>query len=336
MNIFEDFYKKKITIEDFLSELSPISNVNQLREGLNKFNKKSPEEYLTQIFTYIMLGDKRFKKEFFKTIGIFKGNFKPVAEYKFNGSKKEIDVFAQDEKNILIIENKIGDRIEAVQPETYLSLCNTNFPVKTDKRKRYFVVLAKFSDLMPKSESDWDGDVCIKKHLNKKVQNICENSCKKAKYKSKFKGHYIYWYEIYDLLEKYFSNNKIKADLLEFLRNQNLNQEWCRDIGSPDWRKRFIEAYNNLENIEPFSKPSCGRSLGPLGNNKICFIGSRVQGARAAENEAAKNKEAGCFLKLEIKNKSNTEYIDLSNCCYSPIDEIIDEILKAYKKNSLQ
>ena len=50
MNIFEDFYKKKITIEDFLSELSPISNVNQLREGLNKFNKKSPEEYLTQIF----------------------------------------------------------------------------------------------------------------------------------------------------------------------------------------------------------------------------------------------------------------------------------------------
>ena len=41
MNIFEDFYNKKITIEDFLSELSPISNVNQLREGHNKFNKKS-------------------------------------------------------------------------------------------------------------------------------------------------------------------------------------------------------------------------------------------------------------------------------------------------------
>ena len=144
------------------------------------------------------------------------------------------------------------------------------------------------------------------------------------------------------MLERYFSNEKIKADLLEFLRNQNLDQIWCRDIGSPDWRKRFIDAYNNFaeaNKIEPFSARSCGRRLGPLGNNKICFVGSRVQGARSTEEAAEKNsnRELCCFLKLEIKNgKGKLDYIDLSDCCYGPIEGIIEKcekaVLDAYSK----
>ncbi len=337
MNIFEDFYNKKMTIEEFVSSLSSAMDVSELKKGFEKFNPNSPEEYLTQIFTHIMLQDDHFKEKFFKTIGIDsfeKELFTPRSEYKFNGSQKEIDVFAADSKNILIIENKIGDRIEDAQPDDYMFICNNegNNPVKKDKRKRYFVVLAKFSDLM--KNSDWDGNVCIKEHLNGKLQKICNDY--------EFKGHYIYWYEIYNLLELYFSNDEIKADLLEFLRNQNLHQEWCRDIGSPDWRRRFIEAYNSFateKEIEPFSNPSCGRKLGPLGNNKICFVGSRVQGARSAEAAAQKDKndELCCFLKLEIKNKSGKkEYIDLSDCCYGPIETIIENcseaILEAYGK----
>lgn len=329
MNIFEDFYNKKISKEEFLSALSPASHESELREGLEKFNKNSPEEYLTQIFAHILRSEDRFRKEFLKSIGIenFESHFDFTAEKKFDGSHREIDIFAKSDNAILIIENKIGDHIKVAQPEEYARLYDEKFP--KDEKKRHLIVLAKFSDLMP--ESDWDGEKCIKKHLTGKLQEKCEQY--------KFKCQYIYWYEVCSLLDKYFSSGKIKVALLEFLKNQNLDQEWYRDIGCPDWRKRLIEAYNDFADKNSIDKLSKRGKLGPVGNNKICFIGSRVQGARSAEAAAQKDKndELCCFLKLEIKNKSGKkEYIDLSDCCYDPIETIIENcseaILEAYGK----
>lgn len=332
MNIFEDLYSKKITIEEAMSYLKLAGEAKEeFKKGYEKFNKNSPEEFLTQIFTHIMLKDSCFQKEFLKTVGIknFESNFDFTAEKKFEGSQREIDIFAETHDTILIIENKIGDRIKSKQPDTYAELYNEKFP--EDKKQKHLIVLAKFSDLMP--ESDWNGEECINEHLKGKLQYICEPY--------NFESYYIYWYEVYDLLVEHFSNGKIKIDLLEFLRHQNLNQKWCRDIGSPDWRKRLIEAYNGFadkNSIEKLSEKSCGYKLGPLGNDKICFIGSRVQGARSAEMAAKKDKndELCCFLKLEIKNKSGKKYIDLSDCCYGPIEEIIQKcsgaILEAYGK----
>ena len=320
-----------MTVEEFVSLVSVASDDSKLKEGLQTFNPNSPEEYLTQIFTHILRSEDRFRKEFLKIIGIenSESEFDFTAEKKFGESQREIDIFAKSSNAILIIENKIGDHIKSEQPENYVDLYNKTF--SEDKRKKYLVVLAKFSDLMP--ESDWDGEKRIKQHLTEKLRAVCE--------KYNFNSKYIYWHEVYSLLEKYLKNDKIKIQLLEFLSNQHLNQEWCRDIGSSDWRKRLIEAYNDFadkNSIEKLSVKSCGYKLGPLGNNKICFIGSRVQGARSAEMAAQKdeNDELCCFLKLEIKNKSSKKYIDLSDCCYGPIKDIIDKcsaaILEAYGK----
>ena len=343
MNIFESFYNKRMTIEEFVSSLSSASD--ELKRGFESFNPNSPEEYLTQIFTHIMLQDDSFRKAFLEKLEIADGNWFFESEHFESGVNEkgeaivdeegkiiqgEMDVFGTTENDLLIIENKIGDRIEKKQPGKYAKLYNDKYP--GDKRKKHLIVLAKFSDLMPKS--DWDGEECIKQHLTKELRVICN--------KHNFNSNYIYWYEVYHLLEKYLSDNKIKTQLLEFLSNQNLDQEWCRDIGSSDWRKRLIEAYNDFadkNSIEKLSEKSCGYKLGPLGNNKICFIGSRVQGARSAEAAAQKDKnnELCCFLKLEIKNKSGKkEYIDLSDCCYAPIETIIKNcsgaILEAYGK----
>ena len=67
MNIFEDFFNQKMTKDDFIALLC---NVSELREGLEKFNKNSPEEYLTQIFAHILRSEERFRKEFLKIIFI--------------------------------------------------------------------------------------------------------------------------------------------------------------------------------------------------------------------------------------------------------------------------
>ena len=331
-----------MTVEEFVSLVSGASDDSKLKEGLQTFNPNSPEEYLTQIFTHIMLKDASFRKAFLEKLEIADGDWNFGSEHFESGVdekgkiivdeegkiiKGEMDVFGTTDNDLLIIENKIGDRIEKKQPGRYAKLYNDKYP--EDKRKKHLIVLAKFSDLMP--ESDWDGEKCIKQHLTEKLRAVCE--------KYNFNSKYIYWHEVYSLLEKFLKNNKIKTQLLEFLRTQNLDQEWCQDIGSPDWRKRLIEAYNDFADKNSIDKLSKRGKLGPVGNNKICFIGSRVQGARSAEAAAQKDKndELCCFLKLEIKNKSGKkEYIDLSDCCYDPIETIIencsDAILEAYGK----
>ena len=72
MNIFESFYNKRMTIEEFVSSLSSAMDVSELKKGFEKFNPNSPEEYLTQIFTHIMLQDDSFRKAFLEKLEIFR------------------------------------------------------------------------------------------------------------------------------------------------------------------------------------------------------------------------------------------------------------------------
>ncbi len=333
-NIFEDLYANVAAVAGTVSSLLTEKRArDKFRQGLAKYNKNAPEEYLTQIFTHIMLGDPSFRKAFlrFAGVGNAEDDFEFTAEYKFPGSKSEIDVYASSRNDVLIIENKLGDHIKSAQPQNYAKLYLENHP--GDKRNRHFVVLAKFSDLADGSEWNGVGDLDLSGTLRNELAAVWGGN--------PFTCRYIYWYEVYGLLEKHFGNAGIKADLLDFLKKQNLSESWCSDIGSPEWRRELGVAYDKFaaaNGLPLLSPASTARKLGPLGNRKICFVGSRVQGARSAElaAEKAHDPRLCCFLKLEIKNAREVQYVDLSECCREPVETIIgkcaDDVLRAYGK----
>ena len=161
MNIFEDFFNKKMTVEEFVSLVSVASDDSELKEGFQTFNPNSPEEYLTQIFTHIMLKDASFRKSFLEKLEIADGNWQFDAERfgaaEINGEpqKGEMDVFGEDEstKALLIIENKLESEIGLAQPRKYAKF----FDPQQDKKEgekdyseytKYVVVLTKFSGLI--------------------------------------------------------------------------------------------------------------------------------------------------------------------------------------------
>ena len=192
MNIFEDFFNKKMTVEEFVSLVSGASDDSKLKEGLQTFNPISPEEYLTQIFTHIMLKDASFRKSFLEKLEIADGNWQFDAERfgaaEINGEpqKGEMDVFGEDEstKALLIIENKLESEIGLAQPRKYAKF----FDPQQDKKEgekdyseytKYVVVLTKFSGLITYWDSRKGG---IKEKIITALQNDIDNKIGKGKY----------------------------------------------------------------------------------------------------------------------------------------------------------
>lgn len=340
MNIFEDFYNKKMTIEEFVSSLSSAMDVSELKKGFWKFNPNSPEEYLTQIFTHIMLKDASFLKTFLEKLEIADGDWEFWAEYSYsiksNDRKKpqkgEMDVFGKSEsaKSLLIIENKLNSEIGLEQPEKYAEVFNINAEKTSySEYTKYVVVLTKFSGLITYWNSYEGG---IKEKTVSALQNEIDKKIGKGKYICK----HIYWHEVYTLLENNFSNTEMQQELLAFLKSQNLDQSWYQDMGCPYWRLEFIKEFNKFADLKGLNKKSVPDPLKKDGKPNIraielpgkdnYFGGARIQGARCAE----KNKNYSLLqINVNGKVKDLSDYInDPAEC----IKQSAEMILEAYGK----
>ena len=335
MNIFESFYNKRITIEEFVSSLSSASD--ELKRGFESFNPNSPEEYLTQIFTHIMLQDASFRKAFFEKLVIANGDWNFKAEYIEPGhSEAEMDVFGESEstKSLLIIENKLDSEIDLEQPKKYADVFTPQQDKKDGEKdyseySKYIVVLTKFSGLITHWNSYEGG---IKEKIVSALQNEIDHKFGKGKYICK----HIYWHEVYELLKNNFTDKKIQQELLAFLKNQNLDQEWCQDMGCPYWRQEFIKEFNKFADLnglekksvpDPFKKDRTPNisAIGLHGEGNY-FGGARIQGARRAE--VFKNYS---LLQINVNGKVK----DLSDYINDPAECIkhsAEMILEAYGK----
>ncbi len=350
MNIFESLYKccNENTKAPFESYKDFADKVETYCKQLDRNPK---EEFLTQIFTNIMLQDDSFRKAFSEKLVIANGDWNFKAEYIEPGhSEAEMDVFGESEstKSLLIIENKLDSEIDLEQPKKYAGVFTPQQDKKDGEKdyseySKYIVVLTKFSGLITYWNSYEGG---IKEKIVSALQNEIDNEFGKGKYICK----HIYWHEVYTLLENNFTDKKIQQELLAFLKNQNLDQEWCQDMGCPFWRKDFNDAYkafaqkynlpksNNInkttrveKRIEDgrtkrFIKPNLG--IINLSDNTY-FAGARIQGARAAE------QKGNCYLLQLVVNGKN---LDLSKFVDNNVEKFFDNkecsdmILEAFGK----
>ena len=333
MNIFESLYNgyEKSTI-------APFEKYENFIKGIKlycKQPKRNPkEEFLTQVFVNIMLQDDSFRKAFLEKLEIADGNWKFEAERfgsaEINGetTNGEMDVFGTSKptKSLLIIENKLDSEIDLEQPKKYAEVFNVNAEkAGYSEYTKYVVVLTKFSGLITYWNSYEGG---IKEKIVSALQNEIDEKIGKGKYICK----HIYWHEVYTLLENNFSNTEMQQELLVFLKSQNLDQEWCQDMGCPFWRKDFIEEFNKFaqdhklperqipEPIQKDGSPNI-RTIELPGEGNY-FGGARIQGARRAE--AYKNYS---LLQINVngKTKDLSKYIDDPAECIKQSAEMILE-----------
>ena len=297
MNIFESLYNcyEKNTIAPFEKQEKYANFIKGVKPYCKQTRRNPKEEFLTQVFTHIMLNtDKDFRKAFLEKIGIANSSLEKFdaeysVEYKDVGKtiKGEIDVFGTAEDILMIIENKLGSEISLDQPEKYKTICK-----QYKQKHKYIVILTKFSGLISYWNSH-EGDI------KEKIVSALEDRIGEG-----YICKHIYWHEVYTLLENNFSDTEMQQELLAFLKGQNLDQSWYQDMGCPFWRKDFNDAYkafaqkHNLPqpgNInkttwmqkdkkgkkEPVVKPHLGKIK--LSGTGDYFAGARIQGARAAE-----------------------------------------------------
>ena len=351
MNIFESLYN--CCNENTKSPFESYKDFTDKVETYCKQAKRNPkEEFLTQVFSHIMLKDASFRKAFLKKLVIANGNWKFWAEYSYsvesadeqkseksvesNEKKKpqkgEMDVFGESEsiKSLLIIENKLDSEIGLEQPKKYAEVFNVN-----DEKKRYseytkyVVVLTKFSGLITYWNSS---EGAIKGKIVSALQKKIDNDFGKGKYICK----HIYWHEVYELLKNNFSDTEMQQELLAFLQSQNLDKDWCQDMGCPYWRQEFIKEFNKFADLKGLKKKSVSNPLKKDGKPNISAInlhgdgnyfgGARIQGARRAE--VCKNYS---LLQINVngKVKDLSDYInDPAEC----IKQSAEMIFEAYCK----
>lgn len=323
-NIFEKLYAGNETsaIEQKLSPLF-LKNVKTYCKG--KKSRNSMEEFLTQIFTCIMLADHRFREAFLNKLSIGNGQWEFEAEYNLrkDGIKGEMDVFGKSENAVLIIENKISSEISPAQPEKYAAICQSY-----SQPEKYIAVLTKFSGLLTFWNS-YQGSV--KDQMLNALQKHIDN-----RFPGEYRYRQIYWHEICELVRNNFSDRTMQIQLLDFLKSQKLDEYWYEDMGCPYWRREFIKEFNKFalqhglppkavpEPLNEKNKPNI--RLIPLNCPDNYFGGARIQGARAAEN-------GGNFSLLQINVNGRCK--DLSSYINDPaecIAESADMILEAYGK----
>lgn len=90
-----------MTVEEFVSLVSVASDDSELKEGFQTFNPKSPEEYLTQIFTHIMLQDDSFRKAFLEKLEIADGKWNFESEHFESGVDKKGKTIVDEEGKII-------------------------------------------------------------------------------------------------------------------------------------------------------------------------------------------------------------------------------------------
>ena len=337
MNIFESLYNgyEKSTI-------APFEKYENFIKGIKlycKQPKRNPkEEFLTQVFVNIMLQDDSFRKAFLEKLEIADGEWGFEAERfgsaEINGetTNGEMDVFgtSQPTKSLLIIENKLDSEIDLEQPKKYAEVFNVNAEkAGYSEYTKYVVVLTKFSGLITYWNSYEGG---IKEKIVSALQNEIDNEFGKGKYICK----HIYWHEVYTLLENNFTDKKIQQELLAFLKKQNLDQEWCQDMGCPYWRQEFIKEFNKFADLNGLEKKSVPDPFKKDRNPNISAIGlhgegnyfggARIQGARRAE--VFKNYS---LLQINVNGKVK----DLSDYINDPAECIkhsAEMILEAYGK----
>lgn len=340
MNIFESLYnccneKTKAPFKKYKNFLTGV-------EPYCKQARRNPkEEFLTQIFTHIMLKDILFSEAFLNKLEIANCNWNFEAERSGSVEKDgkiikgEMDVFGTSKptKSLLIIENKLDSEIDLEQPKKYAGVFTPQQDKKDGEKdyseySKYIVVLTKFSGLITYWNSYEGG---IKEKIVSALQNEIDNKFGKGKYICK----HIYWHEVYTLLENNFLDMDMQQELLAFLKSQNLDQEWHQDMGCPFWRKDFNNAYkafakkhnlpqpdninkttrtvkikNEEGNEEEVIKPNLGKIK--LSEIDDYFAGARIQGARAAE------KSGNCsMLQLVVNGKAH----DI------PFDEDVEQCL---------
>ena len=292
-----------------------------------KLGRNPKEEFLTQIFSCLMLKDDVFRKAFLDKLEIpdVGWKFKAESNVRSGNDKGEIDVLGTAEKAILIIENKLGAEISLKQPEIYARIFESN-----SLAEKYIVVLTKFSGLIPFWNS-YEGSIksCIINALKKHIDTALGNE--------QYVCNHIYWHEVYDLLKKHFSDKKMQKHLLEFFESETLDQSWHQDMGCAFWRREFIKEYNKFakqnglpekivpEPLKKNRKPNI--QLISLQGEGNYFGGARIQGARCAETY---NNDSLLQININgVKARDLSDYIDDPARC---ISESADLILKAYGK----
>ena len=131
MSIFESLYNnynEEKTKEHFNKEKYKVF-IEKVERYCKKKKHNHKEEFLTQVFTHIMLADDLFRQAFLDKIEIVNGSWNFEAErfgFVENAGEKqkgEMDVFGTAENELLIIENKLNSEIQKEQPEKYKNIC---------------------------------------------------------------------------------------------------------------------------------------------------------------------------------------------------------------------
>ena len=333
MNIFESLYNcyEKNTIAPFEKQEKYANFIKGVETYCKQPDRNPKEEFLTQIFTHVMLQDDSFRKAFLEKLEIADGKWEFNAEYIEPGhSEAKMDVFCKSEsiKSLLVIENKIDSEIRMTQLKNYAQVFHEE-KMRYPEYAKYIVALTKFSGLIS-SWNSYEGG--IKEKIVSALQNEIDNKFDKGKYICK----QIYWHEVYELLKNNFTDKKIQQELLAFLKNQNLDQEWCQDMGCPYWRQEFIKEFNQVADLNGLEKKSVPDPFKKDRNPNISAIGlhgegnyfggARIQGARRAE--VFKNYS---LLQINVngKVKDLSDYInDPAEC----IKQSAEMIFEAYCK----
>ena len=318
-------------------------------------DRNSREEFLTQVFTNVMLEDASFRQAFLDELEIADGDWKFWAEHYVKRRREaekdvsgeaekdvsgEMDVYGKADNALLIIENKLDSEIDLNQPKNYARIFaarqeqNDGGEEDYSKYAKYVVTLTKFSGLISCWNSEKGG---IKNQMVSALQKYIDEKCGDG-----YICRHIYWHEVYALLKDNFSDVKMQRELLAFLKSQNLDRKWHQDMGCPLWRKKFNDAYRKFArerglpesgNInkttrmdkEGNEKPNLGKIK--LSGTGDFFAGARLQGARAAE------LSGNCsVLQLSVDEKifDLSEFFDedAEKC----VEKCSDAILKAYGK----
>ena len=323
MNIFENLYAacNKDTEKPFEEKFPAF--ITGVRPYCQKPARNPREEFLTQVFRHIMLEDPPFRKAFLQKLNIEESNWHFDAEHGEKGENGEMDIFGTSSEALLIIENKLGSEIGLAQAQKYAQICRNH-----TEKKKYIVVLTKFSGMIPYWNSYKSG---IQKQITDALQKDIESIVPQT-----YTCRHIYWHEVYTLLKENFSDKNLLPQLLDYLKMDHLDQYWLQDMGCPFWRQAFIQEFNNFaqknnlpqkripEPLKKGEKPNI--AVIRLKGENNCFGGARIQGARRAE--ACGNHS---LLQINVNGKS----IDLSECINDPalcISKSAELIKEAYSK----
>ena len=292
-----------------------------LQEGIKKYHKFAGrdafEEFMTQVMVHYAFSDRNFTAGFMGQLGLPQEGWTFEAEASKSENRSEFDILATNatHNSILIIECKIGAEISfRKQLSKYCQWLNEHHPDKN----RYLCVLSLFSGLI----TIWDGKEPIKEVIKKKLQEQCGIG---------IISNYIYWYEVYSMLEK-IPDCRQRAQLKALFEDQN-SRSFClcdpfyAEFGSGHWRRELAIAFNKIAdqiNLPHLSVPANTTWIDKNGDEKpivgmlprngkgrVKFDGARIRGARTIISAHDDRRILNCTIDGKVYDLSNC--VDLSS-----------------------